>query len=1418
MIPPQLHPYASLAWGIVSSVYKVVRNQVTTDQKLIALVGTMESVYSFVDAIQSNVAEKVKVLENVIKKIFAQTIECAMYIQEYSKQGGFVERTLRGMLKDNAGTIEKLTQNLLDLKKEFDSGVGVHTAIVSFRIQEDVGKILTKQTLLELAPADLQSSIIAECLPSTRQDVLSEIITWATDPSGVQNVLWLYGLAGSGKTTISVTIGSFFRDLGRLGSLIVFTRTLPEQSQPSKVIRTLAYNLGTFDPRIGTAIQAAIDSYPGFKDAKLKVQFTKLIVEPLASLPDLQTGGPIVMVFDGLDECGNPQDREQLLDLLGNHMSSLPSIFRVLVVSRPLENITNVFQGKPNIRTWDLEMSGRDVMAYFEYHLQDIQRIKLPRRRDWPGNEVIHDLAARSCGLFIWASTAVNFISKSPAKRLDVIRRGEKAPSAQSSLDELYTTALLDAYDWEDDMVEIFRTVLEVILVLQNPVPTSTLDQIIGLSDSEDEGSNSVVTPLACVIAHDPTLHLLHPSFADFLFSRERCGRDIWHFSPVICHRNVTQKCLDRLSNNGLKRNICNLTLSASPNGEKVPDDIAYACAFWITHMCTIDEDVLSLFEDLESFMTKHLLHWFEAMSILGKSRVTIPLLGNLHCWTSANFSDQHSLVDFVRDAWHFAQTFAALIEEHPLLVYHGALPFTPITSSIYQIFHDSQTCPTVCGGFSQSWTGLQLVLSHAASVESVACSQDGTRIVTGSADSTVHVWDAISGAEVLPPLVGHLAAINSVAFSWDGTCIASGSSDNTVRIWDAVTGTEVLFSPLGGHDGEVSSLPTSRDGTRIISGSDSDSAPSTEVETPLHGNENEIVSVDSSPDGTPNSSGSEDSAADSLSGSGERSDQCLVLSVAFSRDGTRIASGTSEGSVRIWDAVTGIEVVSSPIRLEGIVCSVAFSPDSSAIVSGSSDNTVRIWNVESGTALRPTLRGHQDTVNSVAFSPDGSRIVSGSDDNTVRVWNVVSGSEAFSPLLGHEDEVNSVAFSPDNTRIISGSNDGTVRIWDAASGTEVASLLRRHGTTVTAVAFSPDAHGTRILSGSGDCTVRIWDALSDAAVVPRPRRHGGCVGSITFSRDGTRVVSGSEDNTVRVWDAVSGTEIFTLLGHNNEIELVSFSSDGTRIVSGSNDENVGVWNSVDGTEAIPFLEGFKPESGLWVSPDGTRVASACYDGTVFVWDAVRGTLAFPLLLGAHNDIAFSRDISRIACASMDSTVHLLDATSGTELPCSPLRGHEGTVHSVAFSSDGTRVVSGSSDNTVRIWNSSSGVEVTPVLRGHQDPVGLVMFNSNDTHMVSVSLEKTCIWDTTTWEELTQAQIQRCDGLNDLIPFTTVLNDKGWVKDICLRRSITKVPPMVAASCMAACGKSVAFGTEGGDVLIMNLPETVSGSHETRPA
>ena len=190
----------------------------------------------------------------------------------------------------------------------------------------------------------------------------------------------------------------------------------------------------------------------------------------------------------------------------------------------------------------------------------------------------------------------------------------------------------------------------------------------------------------------------------------------------------------------------------------------------------------------------------------------------------------------------------------------------------------------------------------------------------------------------------------------------------------------------------------------------------------------------------------------------------------------------------------------------------MAFSPDGRRIISGSSDNTLRLWDATSGREVL-TLKGHTGFVCSVTFSPDGKRIVSGSDygDNTLKVWDATTGQETLT-LKGHIGRVSSVAFSPDGKRIVSAGGDG-LKVWDATNGKETLTLKN-----VGSVAFSPD--GKRIVGGEGT-TLKVWDATSGQETLTLWGHTGG-VHCVAFSPDGRRIVSGSSDNTLKVWDATA--------------------------------------------------------------------------------------------------------------------------------------------------------------------------------------------------------------------------------------------------------------------------------------------------------
>ncbi|KAL1641203.1 hypothetical protein SLS61_010182 [Didymella pomorum] len=446
------------------------------------------------------------------------------------------------------------------------------------------------------------------------------------------------------------------------------------------------------------------------------------------------------------------------------------------------------------------------------------------------------------------------------------------------------------------------------------------------------------------------------------------------------------------------------------------------------------------------------------------------------------------------------------------------------------------------------------------------------------------------------------------------------------------------------------------------------------------------------------------------------------VPSVAFSHDSTRLASGSSDSTVKIWDASSGACLQTLKGHSDR-VWSVAFSHDSTRLASGSDDNTVKIWDASSGTCLQ-TLKGHSDRVRSVAFSHDSTRLASGSDDNTVKIWDA-SGGACLQTLDGHSSNVQSVAFSHDSTRLASGSDDNTVKIWDASSGV-CLQTLKGHSDWVHSVAFSHES--TRLASASRDCTVKIWDA-SSGTCLQTLKGHSDRVWSVAFSHDSTRLASGSDDNTVKIWDASSGACLQTLEGHRTRVRSVAFSHDSTRLASGSSDSTVKIWDASGGA-CLQTLDGHSSNVGsVAVSHDSTRLASGSMDRTVKIWDASSG--AYLQTLKGHSDwvysMAFSHDSTRLASASRDCTVKIWDASSGACLQT--LDGHSSNVQSVAFSHDSTRLASGSSDSTVKIWDASSGT-CLQTLKGHSDWVHSVAFSHDSTRLASASRDCTVkIWD-----------------------------------------------------------------------------------------
>lgn len=719
----------------------------------------------------------------------------------------------------------------------------------------------------------------------------------------------------------------------------------------------------------------------------------------------------------------------------------------------------------------------------------------------------------------------------------------------------------------------------------------------------------------------------------------------------------------------------------------------------------------------------------------------------------------------------------------------------------------------------------------HQGPVYAAAFSSDGVSVVTGGYDKRVLVWQpddvrpydfkqiASKNGSVIPPakfrsLDGHQGPVRAVAFSQDGTRIISGSQDNTIRLWNADGGQ--LLKSFRGHDGAIRAVAFAESDQIILSGSHDNSIRKWNISEyeeirvlqsqVLEGHVDAILSAGFSPDGERIVTASRDRTARTWEANTGQAlkvfaegHSFLATSAAFFPGGKRLATGAVDNTVRIWDVDSGTQM----LRLEhtGRAAALTVSRDGKWVVTGGDDRTANIWDAESG-QVKFTFKGHQNEVTAVALSNDGSQLLTGDSRGRVILWDVQTQAEVFR-LEGHaRSRITGAAFLPGTNRAMTACADRSVAQWDVTTGEEVKDLILKHPDSVVAMAVRPETH--QVITACQDGSVRLWDAdtaqilseldrgdarITDVAVAENGKKalavdaNGRKV--LIFPLDGNAGRLTPEQTWTtsgQLWSAIfaplnndlgilalggSDAKLVGLKSGKREkdetlvsfsphgvIASASYSPDGSKIVTGSWDFSARIWDANTGAD-LRKLAGDDGHTGFVnsavFSPDqaGRWILTASDDGTAKIWDASNGTVL--ATLAGHEDrvrhATFSRNGRQILTSSNDRTARVWtlkeevqpDGSVKIEATTAQIfQGHEWAVLSAEFSDDGKFVITASEDNTARIWNAATGEELS-VLAGHTARVTSVAFapGPEPARAVTASQDGAVkLWDTRESKEI----------------------------------------------------------------------------------
>jgi len=595
---------------------------------------------------------------------------------------------------------------------------------------------------------------------------------------------------------------------------------------------------------------------------------------------------------------------------------------------------------------------------------------------------------------------------------------------------------------------------------------------------------------------------------------------------------------------------------------------------------------------------------------------------------------------------------------------------------------------------------------SHGSALNGLALSADAKRLATASADGVINMWDTLTG-RLQTSIKGHAGAINQIAFSPNGKWLATAGDDGAAKLWEIGKGAEEVLR-LTGHNAKVRGIAFSPDGKQLAT-SGYDATVRLWSLAPLRFGL-PLAVLDEGP-GAP-----------------------ITYALAFSPDSKRLAIGRVDGTVVIW-SITPLEKKLGFQADESAIFSVAFSRDGTELATGGF-HSAKLWDSNTG-KVRYSLPGHTAAVRAVAFSPNGLQVATASEDQRVKVWNVGSGQEELT-LAGHKGPVLGVAFTADDQQLATVSTDGTARLWNIGPSQELITLFDPV-ENISDLTFAPDERYVTTLGDQG--TLKRWDLLTGQVVVTYTVNLPNQVGNDGFSADGRRLAIGEVDEAPSVWNLETATpfgigqRLLTLAVPLKQVyHAVALDATGAKLATATAERPITlkIWDATTG-KLLWALPGHKDViHAITFSRDGRYVASASADRSAKVWDVLTGRAVLTLTghLDELWDVAFSPDGKRLATASYDGTAKLWNLSAlpnvnaGSAQPLLTITGHTARVASVGFSPNGEWLVTTSGDKTTKLWDAASGENLL-TLTGHTAEVRTAVFSRNGLRLATLGSDQT---------------------------------------------------------------------------------------------